>query len=125
MNFDTPVPHQPASAALRTAPPMRQPRLAARLLRGVARFVRGSAIAVAGVLGAGVGQVLTEPWLSPDARLSFGAGVCVAIWFTAGRSWLRPSRWQRLAVVFGLSFVAGVLLCLATLRSLRSLGISI
>jgi cell division septal protein FtsQ len=125
MNVDTPVPSQAAPPHALRAAPVTRPSRTSRLLRGVARFVSGSAIAVAGVLGAGVGQVLTEPWLSPDARLSFGAGVCVAIWFTAGRSWLRPSRWQRLAVVFGLSFVAGALLCLATLRSLRSLGISI
>ena len=93
------------------------------MVRGVARFVSGGAIAVAGLLGGAVAYGLTEPWLSPDTRVDLSFGVSIAIWFTAGKSWLRPSRWSRLIVVFGVSLAVGILFSIAVTRYLRWLGV--
>ena len=126
MNIDTPVPERlaPAAPGVVTAA-TRRPRLASGLLRGVTRFAGGTAIATAGLLAGAVAYGLTETWVSEDARINLSLGVSIAVWFTAGRSWFRPSRWPRLMVVFGVSLAVGILIGFAVTRYLRWIGVSL
>jgi hypothetical protein len=123
MNAHIPSAGRPVAAALRRAPAARAPAIARRLVRAVARFVSGGAIAVAGLLAGAVVYGLTESGLSPDARVDLSLGVSIAVWFTGGRGWLRPSRWPRLIVVFGVSLGVGILVSIAVTRYLRWLGV--
>jgi hypothetical protein len=123
MNAHTPSAGRPVAAALRRAPAPRAPTIARRLVRAVARFVSGGTIAVAGLLAGAVVYGLTESWLSPGARVDLSLGVSIAIWFTAGMGWLRPRKWPRLIVVFGVSLGVGILVSIAVTGYLRWMGI--
>lgn len=73
--------------------------LAGRLAARTATFFGGL---VAGVL---VTAAAAE-FVAEEIAVDLAMGIAIAVWFTAGRAWLRLRNWPRLLIVFAI--VAGV-----------------